>query len=378
MPNSASTADESTNSLIPIKKDFGTSFAFNKAEESQFDIESLREELKELSSELKSLHQDFNKTNKKNFERDFDLLFLPTEGKFYPDGRKSLMIRYLTAVEEKILCNEFLIKTGRAYEFLMQNLIVDDDFDLSSLLLPDFQAILMFLRSTSYGDKMPFEYLCAECHKKNEHDVLLSSLRFKDPIQTPDENGLFYITLPKSNYKVAIKLLSYKDAMEIDKEVESDFFFYVDDGKQEKIRRTVSNKTIYNIQSINDIENRESIKKAFKTISKFDSDVLSKFIKECEYILDSKTDCECEFCGNIAAYNFNIGREILSLPPSFKESIIEEVFLLFYYGKGITQSEASQMPVYERRSLLNRISREIEKKNKAESDAHSAANRKRA
>src|ERR1035437_6153074 len=137
MPNSASTADESTNSLIPIKKDFGTSFAFNKAEESQFDIESLREELKELSSELKSLHQDFNKTNKKNFERDFDLLFLPTEGKFYPDGRKSLMIRYLTAVEEKILCNEFLIKTGRAYEFLMQNLIVDDDFDLSSLLLPD-------------------------------------------------------------------------------------------------------------------------------------------------------------------------------------------------------------------------------------------------
>ena len=58
--------------------------------------------------------------------------------------------------------------------------------------------------------------------------------------------------------------------------------------------------------------------------------------------------------------------------------MMDEIFLIGYYGKGgITRADSFSMPVYERRWTMERISEEVEKKNKAEEAAARKARNKK-
>ena len=68
----------------------------------------------------------------------------------------------------------------------------------------------------------------------------------------------------------------------------------------------------------------------------------------------------------------------LGITPEYRTNILEEIFLLTYYHKGgITRDEVYKMTISERRWEIQRISDEIEKKNKAEEDAYRKAQSKR-
>lgn len=312
------------------------------------------------------------KKNKKKVDltRQFSIINLPSKGLYYSGRNKSLLIRYLTAVEEHILCDSFLMESGRGIELLLNDLIMDD-VDVKNLLLSDLQAILIFLRSTAYGDSVDLKVSCPHCGKEADQQIKLSELEFKKPKNEPNKNGKYVIFLPEIETEFVICPLTLaKELEKCENETEQDFFiFKEEDGTETKVKKEKSLSLVYNIDSINEITDKEKIKKITRNLPKKYVDVITNFISENEVGVDEKINLKCPFCGEEFSQKLLVGYGFLSLPSSYKENIYEEMFLITYYGKGITRADAMSMPVVERKWHIRRIKEEIDKQNKAEETA---------
>ena len=73
---------------------------------------------------------------------------LPSRGKFYSTdhplhGKEVIEMRYMTAKDEDILTSPALLKNGIAINRLIENLIVDKNIVIDSLLVGDKNAIIL-------------------------------------------------------------------------------------------------------------------------------------------------------------------------------------------------------------------------------------------
>ena len=83
------------------------------------------------------------------FNLPHDMVQLPTGGVFYKSKKKSVKVGYLTANDEN-----YLIGAGRSSENiilkLLRNKLYEHDLRPEDLLDGDVEAILIFLRNTSF------------------------------------------------------------------------------------------------------------------------------------------------------------------------------------------------------------------------------------
>jgi len=305
------------------------------------------------------------------FDVPFDVLNLPSQGVFYPDHRQTLSIRYLTAREENILTSPSLIESGKALDLVLESVIMDEGVDVNKLLYVDRNAILIFLRSTSYGDKFPVAINCPSCTKSGETSFLLSDLGIKEASKKPDAEGCYDFVLPKMKLEQRPVLVRFKPlTVEAERKM-NDFIEGTND-----VKKTITARYIAQIVSVNGSTDEKLILKLANNMLVYDSNALRKFMDEVEPGLDRKVKLKCPNCGENFEEEFAIGDEVLRLPSTHRENVMEEIFLLTYYGKSITRADAFKMAVSERRWHINRISEEIERKNKAESKAANDAKRK--
>lgn len=213
----------------------------------------LKKELKDLSPKRVDL------------SRQFSLINLPSEGLYYKDKNKSLLINYLGALEENILCDSMLMESGKGMEFVLSNLIIDD-FDAKTLLLSDFQAILIFLRSTAFGNSVEIKTKCPHCGIENDTEFRLSELNFKEPKVKPNENGEYVIFFPEIETTFILSPLTLeKEYAKSNSEDEDDYFVIKDEfGVDTKIRKEKTLSLIYNINSINGVTDKKKNKKTYK------------------------------------------------------------------------------------------------------------------
>lgn len=302
------------------------------------------------------------------FDRDFDIIYLPSKGKYYKNNKSSLMVRYISALEERLLVSPLLNESGKGLKFMLQNVIIDDDIKIEDLLISDIQGILMFLRSTAYGDILEFKAECPHCNHENELNIQLSSLQFKKPKLEPDEDGNFIFSSSNPDILIKFKPLTFENGLDVSNGNKHTFTYK--DGKEVfEFKRYNTEKAINSIVEINGISDKDKIRNIILNLPKKIFDELKKIISENEVGVENIREFECEDCGNTANMKFNFGNNILALPPSHKEVLNEELFLLTYYGKNINYESAERMPVSNRRWFLKRILEEMEKKKKAEEDA---------
>ena len=144
-----------------------------------------------------------------------------------------------------------------------------------------------------------------------------------------------------------------------------------------EIKNEVTARYLTQIKSINDNYNKEYIKKFIKKMSLIDSSHLREFMKKVEPGINSIVDFNCAICDHEFKDDLRINDEILKLPPEHRENVNEEIFLISYYSNGgMNKDQAFRMSIADRRWNINRISKEIEKKNKAEEDAMRKAKKK--
>ena len=147
-----------------------------------------------------------------------DVVPLPSGGKFYKNKKKSIKVGYLTAADENILLGGGVEDITYS---LLRNKIYEPDIRIEDLLDGDIEAILIFLRNTSFGPELELTLTDPQTKKQFQTQVRIDELEIKETNIQPNEDGTFQTVLPKSNANVKLKLLTYGDTNEIQKILDS-------------------------------------------------------------------------------------------------------------------------------------------------------------
>ena len=191
------------------------------SDDSIFDIlkrneeknKSVVKEIKETSSYEISKEAVFTNTDFNNIDMDvqYDIISLPSNGECYRNKTERVPVAYLTAYDENFITSPNLYKDGLVIDFLLKHKIMNKDINIDELVSGDVDAIILFLRATSYGPEFPIYVRDPETGEQIETVVDLSTLKSKEFTLKGDKDGYFEYELPVSKDKVKFKFLTRKD-----------------------------------------------------------------------------------------------------------------------------------------------------------------------
>lgn len=147
-----------------------------------------------------------------NFSLPHDVVPLPSQGLFYKNKKKSIKVGYLTASDENIIMgggDDFIYN-------LMRNKIYEPDMKLDELLENDVEAILIFLRNSSFGPELVVNLTDPRTSKQFKSSLMLDQLPLSKGVE-PGPDGTYTVNLPKNGDTVKIKPLTYGETREISK-----------------------------------------------------------------------------------------------------------------------------------------------------------------
>ncbi len=144
----------------------------------------------------------------------YDVIPLPSEGKLYKNKKSKVKVAYLTAADENLLTSPNLLSSDDFLEILINRKLLEYDLRYKDLLPGDRDAIMIWLRSTGYGEMYPVTVL-DENDIPFETEIDLSTLKVKNLNIEPDADGLFTFTLPLSRAVVRFKLLTMGEIEEL-------------------------------------------------------------------------------------------------------------------------------------------------------------------
>lgn len=216
--------------------------------------------------------EDNIKYGQMDFNLPHDVVSLPSKGKFYKNKKKSIKVGYLTAADENVLVsapnNDTIIRT------LVKNKIYEPDFNVDDLLESDLEAILIFLRNTSFGAEYTFKLQDPKTRKEFTKTVLLDELDIIEPTIQPNSDGNFELKLPKSGSNVICRLLTIGDMNELNK-ISSSY-------PEGVVAPIVTKRLEKHIISIDGNKSREEISKFVMSLPIADSKHIRNTLRECE------------------------------------------------------------------------------------------------
>jgi hypothetical protein len=217
------------------------------------------------------MEQDAINAGTENFNLPHDVVQLPSGGIFYKSKKKSVKVGYLTANDENMLMsgqgsNDNIIMS------LLRSKLYEHDIRPEELIDGDVEAILLFLRNTSFGPEYEVTLTDPQTKKPFSQTVILDELNIKKTEFKPDENGLFTTTLPKSGMTVKLRPLTYSDTIEISSIVDS-----YPTGRPAPV---VTLRLMKHIVEINGDSDKTNITMACTTLPIMDSKYIRKFIRD--------------------------------------------------------------------------------------------------
>jgi len=210
-----------------------------------------------------------------NFTLPHDVVPLPSKGIFYKNKKKSIKVGYLTASDENILMGggEDMTLT------LLRNKIYEPDMRIEDLIEGDVEAILIFLRNTSFGPEMNLNLEDPSTKKQFQTTVTLDSLPIIEG-QKPLDDGTYITTLPKSEATIKLKPMSYGDILEINR--------LADSYPQGRTAPKVTWRLNKQILEVNGSTDRSEISKFIEQMPIMDSKFIRQFLNENEPRLDMR------------------------------------------------------------------------------------------
>lgn len=149
--------------------------------------------------------------NNSNTVDAYDVIPLPSNGECYKNKVGRIPVAYLTAYDENLITSPNLYRDGLVIDLLLKNKILDKTINPDDLVNGDVDAIVLFLRATSYGTDFPISVSDPQTGENIETVVDLSTIKLKDFKLKADEEGHFDFTLPKTHKLVKFKYLTRKE-----------------------------------------------------------------------------------------------------------------------------------------------------------------------
>ena len=164
------------------------------------------------------MEQDAYTAGQADFNLPHDVITLPSGGIFYKSKKKTIKVGYLTAFDENIIAEADYKQSIQESIVLplLRNKIYEKDLRPEELVDGDVEAILLFLRNTSFGPEYLIEVIDPKTEKPFSTTILLDELNIVQAPNEPNEEGLFVTTLPRSGADVKLKLPNLKEQMELD------------------------------------------------------------------------------------------------------------------------------------------------------------------
>ena len=246
------------------------------------------------------MEQSLINAGQENFSLPHDVVQLPTGGIFYKHKKKSLKVGYLTANDENILMNAGTNTKDGIVLSLLKNKIYEYDVKPEDLLDADIEALLIFLRNSSFGPEYTLTLKDPSTGKDFTSTILLDELNINKGLTTPNEDGTFTTVLPKTGVTVKLKPLTFGEKLEIEKMVES----YPLGRVAPRVTWTLNK----NILEIDGNPDRQQISLFIETLPIMDSEHIRKFIRENIPSLDLSRQVLAP-SGEVVSVDINFGVE---------------------------------------------------------------------
>lgn len=226
------------------------------------------------------MEQDMYHLSQTELNLPHDVISLPSGGVYYQSKKKTIKVGYLTASDENILLNANSRKTVKESIVLplLRAKIYEKDLRPEELLEGDIEAILLFLRNTSFGPEYNITLEDPKTGKNFTTSVLLDELNIKQPKTNPSDDGTFLVTLPKSSATVKLRFLSLSEELELEQ--------MLDTYPEGRVAPIVTWKLAKNIVEINGDGDRGKIAVFSETMPIADSKFIRNFLRENEPRLD--------------------------------------------------------------------------------------------
>ena len=213
--------------------------------------------------------------------------------------KKSVKVGYLTASDENYLIGALAGKENVVLT-LLRNKLYEHDLRPEELLDGDVEAILIFLRNTSFGPEYTVNLVDPSNSKTFSHTIILDELNIKKTQNQPDENGFFTTILPRTGVTVKLRPATFYDTIELDKMVEQ-----YPAGRQAPRVTWKLQKQIVEIDGDSD---RGKIAMFIDTLPIMDSKYIRTFLRENEPSLDLKRTATAP-SGELVSFEITFGVE---------------------------------------------------------------------
>lgn len=212
-----------------------------------------------------------------SFNLPHDVVKLPSKGIFYTPKKESVKVGYLTASDENLLMSQNSSKDG-IVNTLLKNKIYEPGFNIEQLITVDVQAILLFLRNTAFGPEYNFSVIDPRTDKYFDVTLILDEVSYLPMNHTPDSEGLFTYTLPKSQKIVKFKLINIGEEKKIDSLLEN--------YPKGMVVPIITKRLETQIVELDGSRDKGVIATFINNMPISDSKDLRKFINECEPKMD--------------------------------------------------------------------------------------------
>ena len=177
-----------------------------------------------------------------------DIIQLPSNGQCYRNKMARVPVSYLTAYDENIIMSPNLYKDGLVIDYLLKNKIMNKEINVDDLVSGDIDAIVLYLRATSYGPDFPIVVADPETGEQIETTVDLTTLKPKEFTLIGDENGWFEYVTPIKKDTIKFRYLTRKQEKQLKKVTELESIgtkaFMLDEEKQTLLAALVGDEYI--------------------------------------------------------------------------------------------------------------------------------------
>jgi hypothetical protein len=246
------------------------------------------------------MEQDLIKAGTEGFNLPHDVVTLPSGGIFYKSKKKTIKVGYLTANDENILIGAAQNANTNIILTLLRSKIYESELRPEELLNGDVEAIMIYLRNTSFGPEYEINLTDPKTGKLFTTTVILDELNIKQTNSKPDENGLFTTTLPKTNSTVKLKPLNYSEVLELGKLNEQ--------YPSGRVAPTVTWRLNKQIQEVDGITDKGQISMFVESLPIMDSKFIRNFMRDNEPSLDLKKTTNAP-SGELVSFEITFGVE---------------------------------------------------------------------
>jgi len=149
-------------------------------------------------------------------------VLLPSKGQFYKNHKDRVTMKGYTTIEENMMTDESLSRSGKLLDKLLQSVVMDQDLDWDNLMISDKLALIIAMRKQNEGSIFKSSVVCPYCQVNQSVDIDLKDVKMQELGAEPIDNGnLFEFTTPQG-HSIQFRFLINSDLKSAKEEQKAD------------------------------------------------------------------------------------------------------------------------------------------------------------